>query len=159
MAKPKTWNEKYALLDLLESRRGGLDATLWQAPALTIAAQAFLLSVLTDPSLDPIAEGFILAAGVFASWAAVRSLIRGRAREVRYSDALAFYAEKFGLPELRPVDALPRKPIDRKGSWHQFDLLLQARSDEWRTPAYVWWSAALILFAVSDILAYVFTAF
>jgi hypothetical protein len=159
MSETENWDERNALLDHLERRRGALDAALWQAPALTIAAQAFLLRVLTDPSLDPIAGGFILAAGVVASWAAVRSLLRGRAREVWYSDAIAHYLETFGLPDTRPSPSLPRKAIDREGFWHCLDRALQIRSEQWRTPTYFWWSAALLLFALADILAFFLTAF
>ena len=39
------------LLDHLESRRGELAEAQWHAPGLVIAAQAFLLQVLTDASV------------------------------------------------------------------------------------------------------------
>jgi hypothetical protein len=62
---------------------------MWQGPALTIAAQAFLLRVLTDRSIGCGARAVILTAGVLASLAAIASLLRLRAREVRYSEEIA----------------------------------------------------------------------
>jgi hypothetical protein len=73
------------MLDHLDRRRLGIEQAMWQAPALTVAAQAFLLFVLTDRSVDPLARGFILVAGIMASAAALLSLIRQRSREVLYT--------------------------------------------------------------------------
>ena len=68
-------------LDLLERRRQSLDQSMWQAPALTIAGQAFLLRVLTDENVVLGARLLMLFAGVMASLAALLSLMRlGRAR-------------------------------------------------------------------------------
>jgi hypothetical protein len=52
-----------AFAGLHEGRRNAHDVAMWQAPALTIAAQAFLLSVLTDPGLSDATRAFVLAAG------------------------------------------------------------------------------------------------
>src|SRR5829696_1959724 len=47
------WSERNAILDHLDRRRIGVEQAMWQAPALTVAAQAFLLRVLTDRSAVP----------------------------------------------------------------------------------------------------------
>jgi hypothetical protein len=46
-----------ALLDHLERRRNAHDQAMWQAPALTIAGQAFLLRVNADEGLEWWARG------------------------------------------------------------------------------------------------------
>jgi hypothetical protein len=51
------------LLDQLERRRHAHDQAQWQAPALTIAGQAFLLQVLADEGLDCVARGSCLRPG------------------------------------------------------------------------------------------------
>jgi len=149
-------SERNAILDHLEQRRAGLDVAMWQAPALTFAAQAFLLQVLTNENVHWVARIFILAAGVASSVAALASLIRGRAREVLYSDALASYFEAFGLPDTRPA-RLPRKPLEREGKWHDRDARIQAWSERRPVPMYLLWSAALALFAVADVVAFALT--
>jgi hypothetical protein len=90
-ATPDAWTdqERSAMLDHLDRRRLGIEQAMWQAPAPTVAAQAFLLFVLADRSVDPLARGFILVAGIMASAAALLSPIRQRSREVLYSDAIA----------------------------------------------------------------------
>lgn len=95
-------------LTLLESRRSSADQGMWQAPALTIAAQAFLLAVLTDPGISDRARLAILVAGIAACIAAILSLIRLRAREILWSETIADVCDKAGLPDPRPFD-LPRK--------------------------------------------------
>jgi len=64
------------LLDHRERRRGGLEQAQWNAPALTIAAQAFLLPVLTNQNISSAARAVILAAGIAAVLAALASLWR-----------------------------------------------------------------------------------
>jgi hypothetical protein len=101
--------------------------------------------------------GFILAAGVAASVAAFASLIRSHAREIRYSDAIASYFDAFGLPDPRP-DALPRKPLRRETTRsRRFDGWLQGWAESWTLATYLLWAAALLLFALADVVAYVLT--
>jgi hypothetical protein len=71
----------------LETRRAELAVAQWQAPGLTIAAQAFLLTVITNTAIPPTARAYVLAAGVVATFAAGMSLLRAHEREVRYSEA------------------------------------------------------------------------
>jgi hypothetical protein len=89
-------------LTLLESRRSSADQGMWQAPTLTIAAQAFLLAVLTDPSVSERARLVILVAGIAACIAAILSLVRLRAREILWSEAIAYVCDKAGLPSPGP---------------------------------------------------------
>jgi hypothetical protein len=95
-------------LTQLESRRSSVDQQMWQAPTLTIAAQAFLLVVLTDSNVSGRARLWIVIAGIAACVAAILSLVRLRAREIGFSEAGGYVCARAGLPDPRPHD-LPRK--------------------------------------------------
>jgi hypothetical protein len=118
------------LLDQLERRRHAHDQAQWQAPALTIAGQAFLLQVLADEGLDCVARGFVLAAGLLATIAAFFSLFLLRGREEEYSRRIERVAKRIGIP-----DPNPPKPRKIKLIWL--------------------WAAALAAFFVADIAVYV----
>jgi hypothetical protein len=139
-------------LTLLESRRSSADQGMWQAPTLTIAAQAFLLAVLTDETVSDSARLWILVAGIAACIAAILSLIRLRAREILFSDAIAHACDKAGLPDPRPF-ALPRKAAKLKPGL--VDRAVRAIGDWRRLPTvYLFWIIALVLFVVADLVAY-----
>jgi hypothetical protein len=142
------------LLDHLERRRSGLDQSMWQAPALTIAAQAFLLAVLTDRSIPWYARLVVLLAGIAACFAAALSLIRLRSREVSYSEAIAYYGK--GIPELRP-HGLPSNPLPPTGLWDRVDAWVRKRAEQWLPPGYLLWVAALALFVLADVVAFALT--
>jgi hypothetical protein len=116
-------------VDHLERRRSDLDRSMWQAPALTIAAQAFLLRVLTDRSVDGGARAVILAAGVAASVAAAASLLRLRAREVRYSEEIARLLIKENDPWLREPEPKPKD-----GPKFLSETRLRKWAGRWRLP-------------------------
>ncbi len=142
------------LLDHLERRRGVLEQAMWQAPTLTIAAQAFLLFVLTGSAIDATARKFVLVAGIAACAAAVISLLRLRQREVRYSEAIAYYLNTLGISDPRP-DGLPSLSLQRNDLWSRFDRPLRAIGGwSWLPPIHVAWIAALLLFILADVLAY-----
>jgi hypothetical protein len=83
------------LLDHLERRRAGYGDGMWQAPALTIAGQAFLLQVITNSDVDCVARLAVLLAGLVALLSAVLSLFRVRKREKEYSERItAMFAAK-----------------------------------------------------------------
>jgi hypothetical protein len=142
------------LLDHLERRRSVLEQAMWQAPTLTIAAQAFLLFVLAGSAIDATARKVVLVAGIAACFAAVISLLRLHEREVRYSEAIAHYLNTLGIADPRP-DALPRRSLRRRGFWSWFDGGLRALGGwSWLPPIHVAWIAALLLFIAADVLAY-----
>jgi hypothetical protein len=143
------------MLGVLETRRGAFDQAMWHAPALTIAAQAFLLIVLTDRSVDGWARAGILVAGVVATTAAVLSLLRLRAREVQYSKAIAYFFDSFGLPDPRIPDKLPQKEYVERTS--RLDQWLQRWARKRDAPVYLWWALALLLFVLADTLALLLT--
>jgi hypothetical protein len=94
---------KLAFVNLLEGRRAAIEQSQWQAPTLTIAAQAFLLAVLTDDAVPKSARWVILAAGVLACLSAMLALIRLRAREVLYSEAVSAACDTADLSDSAAV--------------------------------------------------------
>ncbi len=141
-----------AFLTLLEGRRVALEQAMWQAPTLTIAAQAFLLAVLTDSQVADTARLWILVAGIAACVAAALALVRLRVREVTYSEAVGFVCEKRCLPDPRPF-GLDRKEADHKPAL--FDRGLRWVGGRRRFPTvYIFWIVALALFVVADVVAY-----
>jgi hypothetical protein len=139
-------------LDHLERRRADFDRSMWQAPALTIAAQAFLLRVLTDRSVDGGARAVILAAGIAASVAAAASLLRLRAREVRYSEEIARLLVKENDPWLREPEPKPKD-----GPKFLSETRLRKWAGRWRLPVYLLWCLALLLFVAADAVAFALT--
>jgi hypothetical protein len=149
--------DRETLLDHLERRRSGLEQAQWQAPALTVAAQAFLLPVLTNQSISGAARAVILAAGFAAVIAAVMSLWRLRSREVMFSEVFAHYSEQL-MPDIRAGSELPRKPPAGRTA-RRFDKL-DKRVQKWCDgfgPPYLAWSFALMLFGIADLVAYLIT--
>jgi hypothetical protein len=141
-----------ALIGLLEGRRGAHDQSMWQASALIIAAQAFLLPVLANGGVALGARIIILIAGALASVAAVASLLRLRSREVSYSEAVSKRCTDAGLLDPRPdrLEGLPAGHDDRAAV---LDARLRDWSGRWTWPVYWWWIAALALFVAADVAA------
>jgi hypothetical protein len=139
-------------LDHLERRRGELAVAQWQAPTLTIAAQAFLLQVLTDE--EAAARGWILAAGIAACIAAMVALLRLRQREILYSDAIAHYGGGLGMADPRPSE-LHRRPLRRRGPAAWLDRKAGTLAGWKYWPDLYWfWIVTLCLFIVADVFAY-----
>jgi hypothetical protein len=146
-------------LEHVERRRTGVEQAMWQAPALTIAAQAFLLRVLTDGGVTGWVRGSVLVAGVVACLAAIFSLLRLRSREVLYSEVIVGCLNKLRIDDLRP-DNLERHrkrlEPERAGFWNRLDRGLQkwaGREESHLPPIHLLWSAALLLFIVADFVA------
>jgi hypothetical protein len=138
----------------LERRRGELAAAQWQAPGLTIAAQAFLLQILSNDDVATRARWWILVAGVVATLAALFSLLRLRQREDMYSDAIAFYVGTILSKDPRPGDHLPAAKLPRKGFWAWVHRGVRwVGGDRGYPGLQLWWGAALVLFIVADFVA------
>jgi hypothetical protein len=143
-------------IEQLESRREDSSRAHWLAPVLTMAAQAFLLQILSRGSLCQAARASVLAAGLLSTVAALWTLLRARSREVLYSEAIANYLQEAGLPDVRP-DAL-RQHLAKKEErgFRRFDRYLVAWADDDHLPmAYFFWAVALIAFIVADFFVYI----
>jgi hypothetical protein len=161
-AEDDWWTDRervVTFLTQLESRRSAAEQAMWQAPTLTIAAQAFLLAVLTDTKVSDRVLLWILVAGIAACIAAILALVRLRARELLYSEAIGFVCKKAEprRPDPRPFfletrQVPPRhrwpfaRPIDRPVRWLGGRRLFPT--------VYLVWILALLLFIVADVIAY-----
>jgi hypothetical protein len=105
-----------------------------------------------DKFVSDTARLSILFAGVAACFAAAISLIRLRAREIQYSEAIAFVCEGAGIPDPLPHE-LRRKPAAHRPG--RVDRRIR-RLGEWRRLPTVnlFWLVALALFIVADLVAY-----
>lgn len=130
---------------------------MWQAPALTIAAQAFLLQVIADDSLDWWARLMVLLGGLAAIGTAIFALFRLRAREVQYAEAFAYYAAKPGLPDIRPaaLSEIPGPDVEPTRA-QRIDAWTRDRAVSSRLPpGHFFWALALLLLALADVAVFV----
>jgi hypothetical protein len=135
-ARPMTDEEHARALTLLEGRRLAIDASMWQAPTLTLVAQAFLLEVLTDDKVGWVVGAFVALAGVLACSAAIVALWLLRDREVAFSKRITLHTDALNLEELArtpPPDRSTRSPLEWKG--------------------YIIWTVVLAAFIVADVVA------
>lgn len=86
-------------LDLLEGRRLAIDASMWQAPTLTLVAQVFLLQVLTNGAVRWAVAISVAVAGVAASVTAMFALWQLHFREREFSKRVTHHASKLGISD------------------------------------------------------------
>ncbi len=94
--KPEEW--ELVLYQVVAARRVSYDNMIWQAPFLSLAAQAFLLTIAL--SSDALALGRFLAAslGVLSSLASIQLMLKHRVHEVADSKWLEDFEKKY-FPE------------------------------------------------------------
>lgn len=132
------------------ARRMQWDALLWQVPSLSLAAQAFLLTIALGPSTSRMSR--LLAAGlaIVAALLSLHLLIRHRQAEVTDAHWLAAYEkEHFGRvvhgPEWR----------DRRNA----TVIPGSLGGLARMPAFPVWQGALSLFGAVALVAFVLAIF
>ena len=140
-------NPTITTIEQLEQRRDDSARVMWLAPTLTIAAQAFLLQTLANSALSGFARVIVLLAGLAASFSALWTLVRARAREVQYSERIRECLEVLGLPRVDPASFGEIKPktaraLDRR-------VIRFGAHRDW--PAFFFWGAALLLFMAADL--------
>jgi hypothetical protein len=126
------------LLPVLEGRRLATDNSMWQAPTLTLVAQAFLLGVLTDRNVGWAVGSAVAVAGVLALATAMLALWLLHDRERHFAERVKDQAVELGLGD-------PNRATER-GKGH---LL------EW--PGWLLWELVLFAFVVADVLALIVT--
>jgi hypothetical protein len=122
------WAKKAAVIEHLDRRRAGLDQVLWQAPAIIVAAQAFLLPVLAREGLAITSRAFILVAGVAASLTAIVGLRRGRRQELFFNEEI-------------------------RGLFGHEGVYVPRLSKRARLPMFVLWIGTLTAFSLADVFA------
>jgi hypothetical protein len=86
------------LLSLLEQRRAAFEGVMWHVPALVVAAQAFLLQVITDDGVDYGAAVAVALAGSMASITAGIALHIQQERERWLNEQVKAYASRLRSP-------------------------------------------------------------
>jgi hypothetical protein len=86
------------LLQLLEQRRAAFEGAMWHVPALVVAAQAFLLQIITNDGVDYGAAVAVAAAGSAASITAGIALGIQHERERWFSEQVRAYANRLRSP-------------------------------------------------------------
>lgn len=132
------------------ARRMQWDALLWQVPSLSLAAQAFLLTIAFGP--DTSRTSRLLASGlaIVAALLSLHLLVRHRQAEVTDAHWLAAYEQQhFGTTAHGPEWRDRRNATIIPG--HLGSLA--------RIPAFPLWQAALSLFGIVALIAFVLTVF
>lgn len=86
-----------------------MDALMWQVPALSIAAQAFLLSIALNAESSGFAAGMAAVLALIASLSSIQLMTKHRFLEVRDSIWLEQFERKH---QLDTDHAQPEKPSD-----------------------------------------------
>src|SRR5262245_707346 len=113
-----TDDQRERAMTLLENRRLAIDQSMWQAPTLTLVAQAFLLSVLTDKAVNWTVATSVAGAGVLPSATAMSALWLLHDRERHFSERVKEYATMLHRGDLNRSSARARfHPLEWRGWW------------------------------------------
>jgi len=155
-------NDRVIVWQTLASRRAGIDAMMWQTPALGMTAQAFLLTLALAPGSSRWARLLASMLSLALSFMVTQLMAKHRRHEMLDSLLLERLEDRFGLAELievaphagpsaRHSDDLEttRKRLARSTpGWHRF----------WRMSSYEIWMAGMGLFAVVALAVIVLSA-
>lgn len=87
----------------VEERRRSTSAMMWQVPALSVAAQAFLYGTAFDPDATNTARLLVSVVALVTALATLQLLLKHRYHEELYSFALDSSRAKRGVEELYPL--------------------------------------------------------
>jgi hypothetical protein len=132
------WERHKLRLGLLEGRRLAIDGFMWQAPALTLVVQAFLLRVLTDKTVNCTVATAVAVAGILATITAALALFLLHNREFGFGKRVEMEAKALGIDPIRRTM--------RKGPAHVLEI-----------KGYAVWGVVLASFAVADGIALRYT--
>ena len=125
---------------IIAARRQAMDALMWQVPALSITAQAFLFSIALDSDRPHITALSAATLALFAALSSIQLMSKHRLLEVRDS----VWLEKF--EHKNEIDTVHAKPIIPK-SGGMLDKLSNASSFKiWRGMLIVFATAAISIF-------------
>jgi hypothetical protein len=146
----------------VESRRQAIDAMIWQVPALSVAAQAFLYVAGLNPRVSDGVQIFAGAIGFMAAIAAMQLLLKHRYHEESY--ALVIDASRkargatpfHGLKWFKEV-AMRDSGLETRENGERSGYERRWGSGSWRRkltePSSVGvWTFTLFVFAAGDIL-------
>lgn len=146
----------------VESRRQAIDAMIWQVPALSVGAQAFLYVAGLNPRVSDGVQIFAGAIGFVAAIAAMQLLLKHRYHEESYAQVIdasrkARGAIPFhGLKWFKEV-AMRDSELEKKEEGERPGYGVRWRPGSWRRyltePSSVGvWTFTLLVFAAGDLL-------
>jgi hypothetical protein len=124
-------------------RRMLWDSLLWQVPALSLTAQAFLFTIALDPGSRRIARVIACLLSLVSSFLAIHLMTRHRQAEITDATWLAEYEGKHYPPSL----AAHGPPWQARRNATSADAWIFSRLA--RYPGYRVWASGLALFAVT----------
>jgi hypothetical protein len=152
-------DEARELQETLERRRLAIDQTMWQAPGLSITAQAFLYVVALNPGTPEYGRIVVLIAGLLVVLAAAFSLMKQRYLEELHSEVIQRCRRILGLqdPFRRNLEALrdPR-PATTSRPGKAWRRIQDARGFQ-DLASFAIWAAVLLAFALGDVILIVGT--
>lgn len=131
-------NEDSTLYQVVAARRLGYDSMMWQAPVLSLTAQAFLLTIALAPDSTRPARFISALLAFFAALASIQLMAKHRYFERADSEWLKRYEDKWLTSQ--PQHAQDRPWGGKRGFW--------ARPRSYRV-----WSGILALFAAAGAVA------
>jgi len=141
---------------LAEQRRQTTSQMMWQVPALSIAAQAFLYTRAFDPSTSNAARVVVSLAALISALATLQLLLKHRYHEEMYSIALDKSRANRGVerlhtlfPDLANESDEDRFPRWKNRFWLQRPVVRLSSVMVW---AWTLWAFVLIdLFAIANV--------
>jgi hypothetical protein len=125
-----------------EGRRSAIDQMMWQAPALSLTAQAFLLTVGLQAETEPVGRMLAGALGLGVALASMQLLAKHRVHELLLTHWLEHFERDVALPNLNDRDERHRFK-DRLDLDGVTALLGERRS-------FTWWLWTLAAFGLTD---------
>jgi hypothetical protein len=138
------------LFQTAESRRYTVDQMMWQVPALSLTAQAFLLQIAYSHDSRWTVRLVTAWLGLVTAAAAIQLLLKHRYHEELHSHWLERYAETRGWPLLhRPRAEEAFAYAGQEHPWKAQPRWIGWRIARFRSP-YVW-IATLVMFGCADL--------
>jgi hypothetical protein len=131
-----------------EARRSAIDQMMWQAPALSLTAQAFLLTVGLQDATQPAGRMLAGALGLGVALASMQLLAKHRLHEVRLSLWLSHFERDTALPNLNDRDE--RHRFDREGDTARLGRVGMWLAGDDRS-SFRWWLWTLAVFGAADV--------
>lgn len=127
--------------ETVAARRVQFDAAVWSVPALSIAAQSFILGIAVDQQVPPWLRIAVASLGLLTGVASAFLMTRHRVAELADAKWLADFEERRGMPLVHGQAWLrsQTEPLWRMPGWHRY---------VYRIRVYHLWQGLLGLFAL-----------
>jgi hypothetical protein len=138
--------DKVALLSVYAGQFGSYTTLLWQVPALSLTAQAFLMTIVLGTGSPPVSNGARYAASALSAiiaYASAHLMHNQRARAINHAELAKRISYQLSLTNLAGGtfgldDAVPRNGADAQNVWATNRIINQV------------WAGCLLLFMITD---------